>query len=595
MAAPPEPAIFLPVAAVRHQIVKSFRINIFRHRATFVTRPVGPAIRNLKGEGPSASVLAGRLELESGKGARPGAGAAAAVLRGPSWPAEVTAAWGRLWALAPRHHAFNGPAWTAAWAGSRGTGLDLFAPVVRDGQGIVGLLPLVRDADGVLRFHGRPECDYADMLAAPEGASLILEQTIRALVSERGWRRAELDNVREDGILAAALDELPADLRGLVSVERQAPCPAVSVAAGGAGVFAALAAKDKLRQYHRKLARLGEVHFQHLELREEILAQLPGFFRQHQERSVLAGRDSQFLDARPRRFYEELVRTMDPASELRFGVLRVGERIAACHFGFEANGRFLFYKPTFDVALWDYSPGQVLLRALFEYADARKLAVFDFTIGDEEYKHRFANEVVHTLRITIARTGGGARLAGWTRSTRSRLREVPALRSLVARLRGRGAATVRAPAPIVGYRPGAPDLRPGSPAAERGGLAELAALSLEHPSAFPAAAIPALRPRLKADELWIGRRDGRIVAAGWCGEREATALWPDAARSRVVFDAWALDSADRVAWTDRLLETAAAGRTEALPLLVLAADGSLLADEGARRGWPKLGRIAAAS
>ena len=62
-----------------------------------------------------------------------------------------------------------------------------------------------------------------------------------------------------------------------------------------------------------------------------------------------------------------------------------------------------------------------------------------------------------------------------------------------------------------------------------------------------------------------------------------------------MFDAWALDSADRVAWTDRLLETAAAGRTEALPLLVLAADGSLLADEGARRGWPKLGRIAAAS
>ena len=507
------------------------------------------------------------------------------------------AEWPRLWALAPRRHAFNGAAWTAAWAASRGPSLDLFSPAVGGATGLEGILPLVRDPDGVLRFHGRPECDYADLLAAPGSAPAVLEQSLRLLLSERGWRRAKLDNVREDGILASALDRLPYDLRRLLSVERQAACPAVSAAVGGAGVFRELANKDKLRQYHRKLGRLGEVGFRHLASREEALAHLPRFFRQHQERSVLAGRDSQFLDERPRRFYEELVRAMDPATELRFGILTAGDRIAACHFGFEANGRFLFYKPTFDVALWDYSPGQVLLRALFEYAEDRGLGVFDFTIGDEDYKHRFANEVVHTLRITVARSGGSARATGMARAARARLRELPWLRSLVSSVRARKAPAARAPGAVLAYRASAvtsvgraPPL-PEAPRAERGGLAELAGLSLAHPSKFPAASIPALRLRLKSDELWLARNGGDIVAAAWIGVREGQALWPGAEKSGVISEAWTAKPADLASWTDSLLEAASANRDEALPLLVLAADGEPLAQESARRGWPVAGRL----
>lgn len=537
-----------------------------------------------------------KADLTAGTGMDPGA----EVLRGSAWPPAVLAEWPRLWGLGPRRHAFNGPAWTVAWAASRGTGIDLFAPVVRRGSGISGILPLVRDPDGHLRFHGRPECDYADLLSAPELAAEVLEWSLRGLLAQRGWRRAELENVREDGILAGALDQLPADLRRLVSVERQAACPAVSTVVGGPAVFPTLAAKDKLRQYHRKLGRLGPVDFQHLERREEILAHLPGFFRQHQERSVLAGRDSQFLDPRPRRFYEELVRAMDPASELRFGVLRTGERIAAFHFGFEANGRFLFYKPTFDVALWDYSPGQVLLRALFEYAEARGIEVFDFTIGDEEYKHRFANEVVHTLRITVARSGRGARAATLARSARSRLREVPWARSLAARLRGRGAPAA-APAEWIAYRASgdtsagvqvpAPVAEPRDDlVAERGGLGELAGLSLAHPRAFPAESIPALRLRLKGDALWIGRRQGGIVAAGWTGERESGALWPGAEPARVVYGAWTAEGVDDGRWTDRLLETAQAGAPDALPVFALSERSELLGREAARRRWPEAGR-----
>ena len=517
------------------------------------------------------------------------------LLRGPAWPARVMADWPRLWGLAPHRHAFNGPAWTAAWAASRGPALDLFSAAIEGPSGLEGILPLIRDPDGVLRFHGRPECDYADLLAAPGSAPAVLERSLRLLLGESGWRRAELDNVREDGILAAALDQLPDDLRRLLSVERQAACPAVSAAVGGPGVFSALASKDKLRQYHRKLGRLGEVGFRHLSTREEALAHLPGFFRQHQERSVLAGRDSQFSDERPRRFYEELVRAMDPATELRFGILTAGDRIAACHFGFEANGRFLFYKPTFDVALWDYSPGQVLLRALFQYAEERGLGIFDFTIGDEDYKHRFANEVVHTLRITVARSGASARATGLARAARGRLREVPWLRSLVSSVRGHKTPAARAAGAVLAFQASTARSAPAAAAlqslqAERGGLAELAALSLAHPAEFPAAAIPALRARLKTDELWVVRNGGGIAAAAWIGVREEPTLWPGAGKSRVIDEAWTAEPAGLPSWIDSLLEAAGVDRDEALPLLLLAADGGPLAQESARRGWPLAGQ-----
>ena len=560
------------------------------------TQSADPAIRNLKGEGLCIEGSAGRRKLAS-DGAGKSAGTRGGVLlRGPVWPARALAAWPRLWGLAPRRHAFNGPAWTAAWAAARGPSLELFSPLTEGPAGIEGILPLVRDPDGVLRFHGRPECDYADLLSAPGDAATVLERSLGLLLAERGWRRAELDNVREDGILASALDRLPASLRRLVSVERQAACPAVSAALGGPGVYSALAGKDKLRQYHRKLGRLGEVGFRHLASREEAMAHLPGFFRQHQERSALAGRDSQFLEERPRRFYEELVRAMDPASELRFGILTAGDRIAACHFGFEANGRFLFYKPTFDVALWDYSPGQVLLRALFEYAEDRGLEVFDFTIGDEDYKHRFANEVVHTLRITIARSGPRARATGLARAARGRLRELPWLRSLVSSVRARRAPAGRAPGELLAYRPsggsaGAGPVPSRQLAAERGGLGELAGLSLAYAAEFPAASIPALRLRLKRDELWVARNGGDIVAAAWIGGREEPALWAGAEQSRVIYDAWTAEPADLSGWTDTLLAAAGEGRKDVVPLLVLAADGARLAREGARRGWPVAGRV----
>src|SRR5262249_22618932 len=159
------------------------------------------------------------------------------------------------------------------------------------------------------------------------------------------------------------------------------------------GLLRAALGKESLRRHHKKLSKLGEVRLRHLEDPEEVERHLPAFFRLHVARRALAGDRSLFCRDEPRAFYRALVRELDARDALRFAVLEVDGRPVAYHLGFECGGKFIWYKPAFDVAYWDYSPGEVLIKALLEYVADHELEEFDFTTGDEAFKGRFANRV----------------------------------------------------------------------------------------------------------------------------------------------------------------------------------------------------------
>jgi CelD/BcsL family acetyltransferase involved in cellulose biosynthesis len=65
----------------------------------------------------------------------------------------------------------------------------------------------------------------------------------------------------------------------------------------------------------------------------------------------------------------------------------------AFHLGFCYRGEYMWYKPTFDVELARSSPGEVLLRQLLLAALEEGANVFDFGLGDEAFKARFATQV----------------------------------------------------------------------------------------------------------------------------------------------------------------------------------------------------------
>jgi CelD/BcsL family acetyltransferase involved in cellulose biosynthesis len=91
-------------------------------------------------------------------------------------------------------------------------------------------------------------------------------------------------------------------------------------------------------------------------------------------------------------------------------VLELDGEPAAFHFGFEYDGRLIWYKASFAVELRDCGPGEVLLGKLFEYARSRALLELDFTRGVEPFKLRFANATRQSYALRVLPAGIAGKL-----------------------------------------------------------------------------------------------------------------------------------------------------------------------------------------
>ncbi|MBM3499909.1 MAG: GNAT family N-acetyltransferase, partial [Armatimonadetes bacterium] len=148
--------------------------------------------------------------------------------------------------------------------------------------------------------------------------------------------------------------------------------------------------KKSLLRHERALARNGCLEVRHLREPDVVRPYLPPFFEQHVARWDATPYPSLFRDPLQRRFYERLVDGAAEAGWLRLACVMWNERPIAFHFGSCYRGSYLWYKPSFDIALTKWSPGEVLLRHLLLAAIDEGAHTFDFGLGDEPFKRRFA-------------------------------------------------------------------------------------------------------------------------------------------------------------------------------------------------------------
>ncbi len=337
---------------------------------------------------------------------------------------ELAEEWERLRAMVPRCTIFQRFAWARAWIDAFGAENPLCAPVLWEAGRPAAILPLVRDG-ARLRFLGHAASDYNAILCEPGRTAEMFERSLHALHDTPGWRTLWLENLPADSPLAGVLQGLPPGAGRLIHAQAPVDCPSLVLGEGKEDLLARLLNKDKVRKTSRMLERLGAVSFRHLEPGEETEAHLPLFFQQHIRRQALAGRMSRFVEERGMCFVRALVDRLGGGQELRFSVLEVGGRPAAYHLGFESDGVFYYYKPAFDVDLWEQSPGQVLLYHLFKYVAGGDVTEFNFGVGGEGYKYRFANETRRNLTFEVARPGWrGLLRTAWRDSRRHAVRFV---------------------------------------------------------------------------------------------------------------------------------------------------------------------------
>jgi CelD/BcsL family acetyltransferase involved in cellulose biosynthesis len=330
---------------------------------------------------------------------------------------ELEIYWDRFWKSDPNAEIFQHFAWNRAWWRAYGDNVELRCVVVwRDGTPI-GFLPMVKKDSG-LCCMGSPDADYFDLVCEDAEASVVFAAAIGELLKSDDWKECAFEHLSCESRIVAAQRYLPQEFRRHL---RLAPARhSATILLNQPALLKGLAEKKHLRRHETKLSKTGPLDFRVVEDEQEILNYLSGFFRDQIRRRALLGETSNCLRSDFASLLEGLVREITPLGQLRFFVLEQAGRPVAYHFGFLTNGKFLMYQQTFDVDAWDSSPGEVLLRHLFLYGDKNVSREFDFSVGYEFFKNRFANHHKENFVLYLAPQGLAGRVKSLFRSAEAR-------------------------------------------------------------------------------------------------------------------------------------------------------------------------------
>jgi len=344
---------------------------------------------------------------------------------------QLSTVWQRLTHCDPNAEIFHSWNWARASWKAYGSTSSLCSPVVYEGDQVVGILPLARRGE-VIEFLGLPDADYNDILCEEHATPKVLALALESLLGlSPEWDSCVFDNLPANSRMVRYWRTLPSRLRRHLQLTFQYPSPSIVFNDNKDDIINRLVKIRDLKRHYNKLHKLGHLTFRHIESRDEAREHLGYFFDQHITRFASNGLRSQFLEPERCSFYEALLEDLDPRTELRFAVLELDGRPVAYHLGFLQNGKFTHYKPTFDVNLWDCSPGDVLLLYLFKHAQETDVKEFDFTIGDESYKRRFTNQLKRNYTLHLDRHVGSSYFKRLARRARQYIRQKPKLKDLL--------------------------------------------------------------------------------------------------------------------------------------------------------------------
>jgi CelD/BcsL family acetyltransferase involved in cellulose biosynthesis len=312
------------------------------------------------------------------------------VLNGFDDPSLSPAVWERLLETGQSDTVFLTWHWQSAWWETFGRGRLLLIAAERDGE-VVALSPLFTEA-GMIYFTGSGGSDYLDFIgdiSEPEILDALLLSAKERVVGFVGF---VFYHVPDNSATGRLLNAAAARLGLKIFDEGDQPAPALEFLPDKSDAVEA-ANKKSLVRHEKFFARDGSLKISHFTNGAEILPHLDEFFAQHRERWAATPFPSLFCDEAQQRFYRLLATSAADAGWLRFTRLDWQGRAIAFHFGFCHRGSFMWYKPSFGVDLARHSPGEVLLRQLLLAAIAEDAHTFDFGLGDEAFKARFATRV----------------------------------------------------------------------------------------------------------------------------------------------------------------------------------------------------------
>ena len=170
---------------------------------------------------------------------------------------------------------------------------------------------------------------------------------------------------------------------------------------------------DNKRQ-KKKLGNLGDVNFitaNNFDEKEKILKSM---IEQKEDRYKKTNVWNMFKFNYYKNFYYDLIKSNFNFLKLHVSAIKVDKNYISTHFGFFDDKIFYYLMPSFDnVKYGSFSGGNILLENLINFTQSKNIEVFDFTIGNENYKKKWTNETndLFDIILTISIFGKLAKIA----------------------------------------------------------------------------------------------------------------------------------------------------------------------------------------
>jgi CelD/BcsL family acetyltransferase involved in cellulose biosynthesis len=284
---------------------------------------------------------------------------------------------------------FVTPEWTTAWFETYSEDFEPSIRSVTHNGRLVALMPLMKGSDGGLRFVGDGVGDIFAPLVAPDAPAGALDALVGTLRTHPG-KLLILTNVERG---AAWRRTLKQDLGFAGLADRETVLPYLALDGLDWPGFLATRSANLRSQLGRKMRVLEHSHTVASRITEsavELSLDLASLFDLHDRRWAPRG-GSGSSSFRMRSFLASLCARALDEGWLRLWTLEVDGRAAAALLGWRVGFRYSYYLAGFDAEYSDQSPGLLLLARTVESAMEEGASEYDFLLGNEEYKSRFAN------------------------------------------------------------------------------------------------------------------------------------------------------------------------------------------------------------
>lgn len=312
--------------------------------------------------------------------------------------------WNQLLSQNETNTIFQTYEWFQSWWKAFGAHNQLHLITVYQNQELVGIAPLMisgRYLRRVIKFVGDGKADYCDFIFLNREKKAILSIVMRHIFSiSHQWDSVVLSNIPSDSSTAEILHQICLYYRNKIISKIINLCPTL-VIQGNQEKIIKLINKPVLKRRYNYFSKNGDLEFINITDFEHAKEYLEIFFKQHIKRWDFQHKPSLFLDSNNCNFYHELARSLLEKQWLLFSVLKYNNEPIAFHYGFDYNSKIIWYKPSFDIDYFKYSPGKVLLRFLIQHALTHGKSEFDFTVGNELFKNEFANQKRPNLQVKI--------------------------------------------------------------------------------------------------------------------------------------------------------------------------------------------------